>query len=36
MAFPAAEMSTPESRIWALVLQEPFLAMISRVINGAG
>ena len=35
MAFPAAEMSAPESGR-ALVLQEPFEAMMSRYIDGAG
>jgi len=34
MVFPAAEMSAPESGR-ALVLLEPFFAMMSRVINGA-
>ena len=33
--FPAAEMSAPESGR-ALVLQEPFAEMTSRLTNGAG
>ena len=35
MTFLAAEMSVPESGR-ALVLQEPFFAMVSSVINEAG
>ena len=35
IAFPAAEMSAPESGR-ALVLQEPFAEITSRLTNGAG
>ena len=35
IVFPAAEMSAPESER-ALVLQEPFAEMTSRLTNGAG